>query len=101
MSYNATVLARTQSWKVRVNLDGEDWQLFTASDKPACDAAAIAINRGIEALALTGATKYSQYVKLLKPFAELGACDTEPEIVLQHVLQDLGILSENEDRFSN
>lgn len=95
-----TLCAKTQSWVVSVDMDGEDWQLFTIDNKAACDAAARAINRGIEALALQGITRYSEYHKLLKPFANLGATDTEPECVLQDVLETLGILEDGDDRFA-
>lgn len=87
--------AKTASWVVDITLDGSDWQLYTSSDEAACHEAAKAINQGIKTLALMGCCKFDDYYKLMKPFANLGACDTEPLYVLEDVLVKLGIVEED------
>lgn len=92
--------AKITTWMVDVNLNGRDWQLFTTDSEAACNAAAKSINNGIKALALQGISDYASYRKLLVPFTHLGACDTEPECVLEEVLHKLGILPQDQGRFS-
>lgn len=92
--------ASRMSWLVDITLNGRDWQLFTLEDPAACEEAAKAINQGIKALALQGCRTYGEYRELLIPFQNLGACDTEPECVLEEVLHHLGILPQDQGRFS-
>lgn len=92
--------AKITSWVVDITLSGRDWQLFTLENPAACEEAAKAINQGIKALALQGISDYASYRKLLVPFTHLGACDTEPECVLEEVLHKLGILPQDQGRFS-
>lgn len=96
-----TLLSKKASWDVLVTMDASDWQLYTLDGlEAASEAAAQSINAGIRALALQGCDRYSEYQKLLRPFVKLGACDTEPECMLDSVLRELGIVRENEGRFA-
>lgn len=89
------LVERKASWVVDINLNGNDWQLYTSSDEEACREAAKAINQGIKTLALMGCSKFDSYYKLMTPFSSLGACDTEPLCVLEDVLVKLGIVEED------
>lgn len=70
-----------------INLSAEEWQLY---DKEGADLAAHKMNRELEQCLVEG-DFHNTYSRVLRPYAEFGATDTEPRYVMGKVLAFFGL----------
>jgi hypothetical protein len=71
--------------KVKLSLTADDWALY---DMPGAKAAARSMNAKV-AKALN-AGKFHDAYAVLREYKNFGACDTEPEVVLNQIMDKMG-----------
>lgn len=80
----------SRSLVVRINLTADDWQLY---DRQGVNAAAVKINRQLEAILLDATGDwYDQCYAVMQRASRFGATDTEPLAVLDQLLARLGLM---------
>lgn len=72
-------------FNVALTLTPDDWQLY---DRPGRDDAAWNMNRELENC-LRGGNLGAIYERVLKPYWEFGATDTEPRYVIEGILRQI------------
>lgn len=77
----------TRKVTATVNLDAQEWQLYSSMD--GVDKVAEALNRGIETAIGNSSTwgeAHKQFCKVLNAYSEYGAIDTEPRAVADYII---------------
>jgi hypothetical protein len=73
--------------KVKLSLTADDWQLY---DKPGVKAVARSMNAKI-AKALNAGDFHAAFA-VLREYRDFGASDTEPEVVLNQIMDKMGFV---------
>lgn len=80
-------IAFTRKVTATVNLDAQEWQLYSSMD--GADEAAVVLNRAIEAAIANATSPYDafrQFCLVANKLQNFGAIDTEPRAVADYII---------------